>query len=388
MTQPTRTWAEVNLDALLHNLSYFRALVPVHTAVVGVVKADAYGHGAVAVAQCLRAAGVRQFAVAAVDEAVELREQGVVEEIWHLGVPLPEEAEALVAYRITPTAIDNELVDALARTVTSPEPFAVHLKLDTGMGRRGYEVAEAKALWRRAEATGRLVVSGLTTHFATADVDVEFAREQAERFAVWRRQLAADGLVAPVAHLCNSAAALQLPEAHADAIRPGIMMYGIEAGAADLQPVMAVKTRLCQVRTVPAGHDVGYAHGHRLTRETLVGLVPVGYGDGLPWALSNGAEALCGGRRVPYLGRVNMDLVQLDLNTVPAATVGDEVVLCGRQGNARITAEEIGGWAKAISYVVPTSLTRRVARYYQRGGRPLAWRAWDGQLRGAEELNP
>lgn len=376
---PLRVWADLDLDALTHNYRLFRDLVPPAVEVVGVVKADAYGHGAVAVGRHLKRLGVRTFGIASVEEAAELRAAGLTDPIWHLGVPLPEEAEALLELDVVPTAATLELVQALARLATAARPARVHLKLDTGMGRRGGAVDEVRAVWSAARASGRVVVEALSTHFATADHDPEFARRQLAGFRAARAALAGDGYRVDFVHLANGVAALTLPEAWGDAIRPGLAVYGI-GDDPRLRPVMAVRTRLCQVRTLPAGHDVGYAHGHVLRQPTRVGLAPVGYGDGWNWRLGDVGQALVQGCRVPYLGRVNMDMIQLGLNNLPGAGVGDEVTLLGGDGGETIRAEELAGLAGTSPYTVPTCLTRRVTRRYLEGGREVARRGLNGVL--------
>ena len=384
-----RAWAEIDLDALLSNLAVYRTAAP-GAQVLGVVKSDAYGHGAVMVAETLRAAGVERFGVAAIEEAGELREAGFTEPIWHLGVSLPEEAEALVEWGITPTVTHPAQVATLARAARGlSAPFPVHLKLDTGMGRRGADLAETVALWRAVNTAGGLCVEGLCTHYATADLDLDFAREQFAEFERCRTDLRARGLTARLNHTANSAAALWLPEAAYDVIRPGISLYGIAAyelpAGLALQPVMSVKSRLCQIRELPAGHEVGYAHGHLLARPTRVGLVSIGYGDGWPWRLADCGVAVVRGRRVPYLGRVNMDLLQIDLNSVSEACVGDPVTLLGRDGEAGVDAVELARLAGLSEYTLPTCLTRRVTRRYLQAGRLVAERGLNGQLRRAEE---
>lgn len=380
---PRRAWCEVDLDALTHNLSVFGEAAP-GVPLVGVVKADAYGHGALAVAATMRAAGVRTFAIATVEEAVELRQAGFIEPLWHLGVALPEEAAALVQWRVTPTVTSIEMIDALAASLPPGARMPVHLKLDTGMGRRGNSAAELRALWEHVESRPGLYVEAVATHLATADGDLDFARAQLSRLLAFRREVGELGR-GVLWHAANSAAILRLPEAHLDFIRPGIAVYGIAAftapGAERLRPVMTVKARLCQIRDLPAGHDVGYGHGCRLRRPTRVGLVSIGYGDGWPWSLSGVGVALVAGRRAPYLGRVNMDLLQLDLNSAPEANVGDTVVLLGADGGERLDAVELAGLANTLEYAIPTQLTRRVTRIYRRGDAVVAERAGDGVLR-------
>ncbi|MCC7492496.1 MAG: alanine racemase [Fimbriimonadaceae bacterium] len=384
MSLPYRCWAAIDLTALRHNLNVFRELVAPSCRVVGVVKADAYGHGAVGVAHCLRREAVEVFGVASLEEAAELRQAGLPGAIWHLGVLLPDEAAAAVELRVTPTSLTWPLLEALE--AVAPEGYAVHLKLDTGMGRRGGDTAAVRALWEAIARRGLLRVGGLMTHFATADCDLDYAAAQLAEFQVACAELAVAGLHAPIVHLASGTAALALPGAQGDFIRPGLALYGL-GGDPRVRPVLSLHSRICQVRDLPAGHEVGYAHGCRLTRPTRVGLVPIGYGDGWNWRLSAGAEAVVAGRRVPYLGRVNMDLIQLDLNSVPGADVGSLVTLIGRDGAAEVTAAEVAAWAGTSVYSVPTSLTRRVTRVFCEAGRAVAARGLDGATRAVDGSN-
>lgn len=380
-----RCWAELRLDALRGNLAVLRAACPTDTAVVGVIKADAYGHGAVPCARVLRDEGVGRFGVATLDEAAELRDAGFTEPLWHLGLLAPDEAAAAVALELVPTITEADTLAALDRAARGRAPYPVHLKLDTGMGRRGVTLDELRALWRAVEESDALSVDGLLTHFATADVDPAFMAEQVEAFRRARQALAEEGRTARWYHLANSAAILRAGACGGNAVRPGLNLYGPCAGDLPgldrLQPMMSLHARLLQIRSLPAGHEVGYAHACRLARPTRVGLASIGYGDGWPWQLSNGAEALVGGLRVPYLGRVNMDMIQLDLNSVPAARVGDRVTLLGRDGAAEITRAEVARWAACSEYAVCTQLGRRVTRRWWDGDRAVARRGHDGLVR-------
>lgn len=381
MTQSPRVWADVELDRLRGNLAALRDCLPARTGILGVIKADAYGHGAVMVAETLAAEGVEQFGVAAVDEAIELREAGFRQPIWHLGVATPDQMEAVVVAGLVPTVTCLEQVEALERV--APAGYPVQLKLDTGMGRRGGAAAETEALWRRI-AAGPLTVEGVATHLATADTDAAFATAQIERFVQFRLRMEESGLRACCWHAANSAGILRFGACGGNLVRPGYALYApLSAplpGVERFLPVLSLATRLVQVRRLPAGHEVGYAHGCRLPGSTTVGLAAIGYGDGLPWQLSNGAEAVVRGRRVPYLGRVNMDLIQLDLNSVPEARVGDCVTIIGVDGDAEVTVAELAGWAGCSEYAICTQLSRRVVRRYLDRGRPVAERAFDGRL--------
>lgn len=388
-TSGLRCWADVRLDALRANLAVLRARLPPETTLVAVVKGDAYGHGAVRCAELLRREGVGVFGVATIEEAAELREANFTEPLWHLGLLAPDEAEAAVELGLVPTVTEEALLVALESAARAAAPYPIHLKLDTGMGRRGVGLDGIRRLWQRVRAGGVLHVDGLGTHLATADVDPSFAAIQLDAFDAACRLLAGEGFVARWNHVANSAGVLRFGACGGNAVRPGLCLYGPSGvplpGGDALRPVLSLHARLVQLRDLPAGHEVGYAHACRLTRPTRVGLASIGYADGLPWQLSRGAEAIVGGLRVPYLGRVNMDMIQLDLNSVPAARVGDTVTLLGRDGAAEITRGELAEWAGTSEYAVTTQLGRRVTRRWWDGERLTATRGLDGRLRREDE---
>lgn len=365
------TWAEIDLDALAHNVRQIRAFVGPRVEVMAVVKADAYGHGAVPVARTALAAGATRLAVHRVHEGIALREAGIDAPILVLGyVPLSA-AELVVKYRLTPTVITVEMLERL--NALAPEGFPVHVKVDTGMGRYGllpHEVLDFLAALRRFP---RLRLEGLYTHFATADeADTTYLRHQWRVFQDVLTSVTAAGWSIPLRHACNSAALFALPEAHLDAVRSGIALYGMKPSLeweppVPLRPVLSLKSRVARVRVLPAGSSIGYGRTYITPRPQRVALVPVGYGDGYIRALSNRGQVLIRGRRCRILGRVSMDQIVVDADPVPDVGMEDEVVLIGAQGQERITAEEVAAWAGTINYEVTTLLQPRVPRFY-RGG--------------------
>ena len=362
------TWAEIDLDALRHNVRAIRSLVGPTVELIAVVKANAYGHGAVPVAKSALAAGASRLAVHRVNEGVELREGGIEAPILLLGYAPLAAAATVVQYRLTPTVITKEFAAALDGY--SGEPIPVHVKVDTGMGRYGVLPEEVVDFVRALNAMPHIVIEGIYTHFATADeADTSYMRRQ---FRIFRDVLSAvenAGVRPLIRHACNSAATLAFPEAHLDAVRPGLALYGMEPSEerpspVPLRPVLSLKSRVARVRTLPAGSSIGYGRTYTLEQPTRVALVPVGYGDGYHRILSNRGQVLIHGQRARILGRVSMDQIVVDVNHIPDVQMEDEVVVIGEQGEDAIRAEEVARWAETINYEVTTSLLPRVTRVY------------------------
>jgi len=358
------TWAEVRLGALRENLRRFRRRMPRATSILFVVKGDAYGHGA---AQCARAAqqsgAADWLGVSSVEEGVALREAGIRLPVLVLGSLYPFEsflAAAEVGLVPTVASLDSarrlaEVARRLGRRVSC------HLKIETGMGRIGMSPAAAVGVAEYL-ATQRLVdVAGAYTHFSCADSDRAFTVEQLRRFRVALAALARAGAAPRLRHAANSAAALRLPAARLDLVRPGLAVYGLYPG---FEPVLSLKSKVVFLKTVPRGAAIGYGATYRARRPTRVATVPVGYADGFSRRLSNRGAAILGGRRCPVIGTVSMDMLALDATAAPAARVGDDVVLIGRQGQEEIGVGEVAAAAGTIPYEVTAALTSRVPRTY------------------------
>ncbi len=368
------TWVEIDLNALAHNVKAIRACLPNQTALFAVVKANAYGHGAVEVARAALAAGAAGLCVARVEEGVALRQAGIEAPVWVLGWISPEEAPACARARLTPTVNTLEQAEALASATAGP-PLPVHVKVDTGLSRYGLLPDEVVPFVRALRQFPQLYLEGLWTHMARADeADLTPTRQQLARFRAVRQQLQAEGLAPPLCHVAASAATLRpdLEEARFQAVRVGIALYGLYPSdevdwPISLQPVMNWKARVARVRTLPPGTPVSYGGTFVTSQPTRVALVPVGYGDGYPRALSNRGQVLIGGRRCPVVGRVCMDSFVVKVDQVPAAREGDEVVLIGQQGHESITAEELARQLDTINYEVVTRIMARVPRVYVNG---------------------
>ncbi len=370
------TWAEVDLDAYRANLRAIRQWVGPQVQVFAVVKANAYGHGLVPLAQAALQAGATRLVVHRLEEGLALRAAGITAPILLLGyVPLAAAAQ-VARYDLIPTVITLEFVRALAAHASPARPHPVHINVDTGMGRYGLLPPEVVDFLRALREIPGVQVEGLYTHFATADeADTTYLRHQWRVFQDVLAAVDAAGLMPPIRHACNSAATFALPEAHLDAVRPGIATYGLRPSLAwdapvPLRPVLTWKSRVARVRTLPPGSGIGYGRTYITQRPTTVALVPVGYGDGYVRRLSNRAQVLVRGRRAPVVGRVSMDQIVVDVSAIPGVALEDEVVLLGRQGEEHIPAEEIAAWAETINYEVTTLLLPRVTRVYRDASRP------------------
>ena len=359
------TVAEVSLSALRWNCRRVRELVGPAVAVMAVVKADAYGHGAVAAAGAFVDAGAAMLGVSTVDEGVEIRRAGLTAPIVVLGGTFPGEEPAVVAHELGTAVWNVAAARALAAAARSAgRRVPVHLKIDTGMTRLGVDARDAAALATELRATDGIELAGVFSHFASADaVDTASARAQLERFRDAVDALAAAGVRPAHVHLANSAAVLSAPAAHFSVVRPGIMLYGCPpaphlAARAGLRPAMRLRTAVAQVRRVPAGTAVGYGGTFVTRRPSLIGVLPVGYADGYHRLASNCASVVVRGRRVPVAGRVCMDHTMIDLTDAGEVAAGEPVVLFGPE----LSADELAGWCETISYEMLTAVGRRVKR--------------------------
>jgi alanine racemase len=370
---PVRALARVNLAAIERNCRRLRAELGDGADLAAVVKADGYGHGAVPAARAARAGGATWLGVAAAQEALDLRAGGIEGPLLVMGALSPEELEVAVGAGADLTAWRESFVARLAGA-----DVGVHVKLDTGMGRLGTrDPDEARRVADAVAGTRGLRLAGVMTHFATADqpgADGGFFEAQLERFAAFAEALRADH-PGVVVHAANSAATLRSPASHFDLVRCGIAIYGMDPfhedpTARDLEPALELLSYVGDLKACAPGDSAGYGRTFVAERDTVLGVLPIGYGDGWRRGLGNNADVLVGGRRVPLVGTVSMDNVTVDLGPRPAARVGDAAVLVGADGSERITAEEVARRLGTINYEVTTGLTARVPRLYHRDGEP------------------
>lgn len=374
MNQATkRTWAEINLSNLEHNYRALRGMLPRGCRFVGVVKANAYGHGAIPVAKKLEELGAEYLAVACLDEAVELREAGITAPILILGPTPTDFAAELLQYDLTQSVQDLDAAVVLSdAAVKADKPLKIHIKVDTGMSRLGF-LCDEEHVDASAEEIVKvctlpnLQAEGVFTHFANADGDEDYSMRQLTRFMNVLDKLSAKGVEFEIRHCAASAAVLNYPCAHLDMVRPGIALYGHYPDPScqgldgpGLLPVMTLKTRIVAVRELPAGTCISYGCTHTLIRDSRLAVLPIGYADGLERLLSNRAEMLVDGQRVPVLGRVCMDMCMVDVTDLPAVKAGDEVTVFGPE----LPLEEKADMVGTIQYEMLCGVSRRVPRVY------------------------
>jgi alanine racemase len=365
------TLAEINLEAIRHNVRQIRNAVSPSTYITAIVKANAYGHGASKVSSAALAAGANGLGVALPEEGAELRENGFTVPIFVIGLTLPEQAELLVAYNLVATVSTLETAQALADAAGRiGRPAEIMLKIDTGMGRVGIHPEEALNFLQRICAIPGLNLRGVFTHLATADAgDKDYANKQLHLFTAALNQIDQAGLSLEWISAANSATIIDLAYGHFNMVRPGIILYGLPPSQEmrrdlNLMPAMQFKTRVVYIKEVPPGTKVGYGSTHTTLRTTLLATLPVGYADGYSRHLSNKASVLIGGRRCPVVGRVCMDQIIADLGPGSDTKIGDEAVLFGRQGGAEIPVTELADLAGTINYELVCAISSRVPRIY------------------------
>ena len=364
--------AEVDLGAVRHNAAVLAGLAA-PASLCAVVKAGAYGHGAVPVAEAALGSGASWLAVAMVEEGAALRDAGIAAPVLLLSEPPAADMADVVGLGLTPTLYTHGGVEAAAKAVAAAgaAPLPVHLKVDTGMRRVGAAPDQAVGVAMAVEERPELVLEGLWTHLAVADEpDHPFTSEQCARFRTVAAELADRGLHPRLTHCCNSAGLLTHPEARGELVRCGIALYGVPpspalADMADLRPAMSLLAAVSHVKEVAAGEALSYGLRYRVERRSVVATVPLGYADGVPWRLASaGGEVLVGGRRRPIAGAVTMDQILVDCGDDASVAAGDEVVLLGVQGGQRIDAWEWARLVGTIAYEVLCGVGPRVPRVY------------------------
>ena len=378
--EPT-IWAEIDLDAIANNVHELRLATRVEARLMAVVKANAYGHGTDAVARTALENGADCLGVSRIGEAIALREAGFKVPILIFGRTPPSLAPEIAAHDLTATIYDLPTAKVFSKSADARgETIRVHLKVDTGMGRLGILPDSRRPTNDRSSALQEvfdicrlpgLEVEGIYTHFASSDsADKSFALYQLEQFNVFLNHLEKAGLTFAVRHAANSAAVIEMPEAHFDLVRPGISLYGLPPSSeVDLSnmrliPAMTLKAKVSHVKSVDADLKVSYGSTWEAPGPTVIATVPVGYGDGYSRLLSNRGEMLLEGHKAPIAGRVCMDQTMLDVGHIPDVRVGDEVVIIGRQKNAAVLADDIAAHLGTINYEVVTSIMARVPRIY------------------------
>jgi alanine racemase len=367
-------WVDVNLSAVTHNLRQLRRRTTAKTRVLAVVKANAYGHGLVPVAQTAVKNGAAFLGVSSLEEGILLRQAGIKTPVLSFGGLYPfENLAVLFEKKLVPTVSSAHAADALNQlALRRHQRLPVHLKIDSGFGRIGVSIANALRFIQHVAGCRGLELQGIYTHFSSSDVDPAYTRRQAGAFWSVVHTAAAKGIRPTFVHLANSSALIRFPETHGTMVRPGLALYGAYpyAGAersVKLQPALSWKTRVVYLKTVPRGFAVSYARTWVAKRPTRVATLAVGYADGYPRLLSNRGEILLRGHRVPVLGRVTMDMLMVDVSRVPSCRLGDEAVLIGRQGREEITAAELAQKTQSNAYEILSRIGGRVPRIYSHG---------------------
>lgn len=371
-------WVEVNLFALKENLKKLRDCTSTGTDIMAVIKADAYGHGALKVAHLYRDEGISRFAVALIQEGIELRENGINEQILIIGPILEDEISELIRYNLTPTISSYYQAKKLNDIVAlhdKKKKLNIHIEIDTGMGRLGFIVnGETAPDIVKISQLPNISIEGIYTHLATADrlKDLTYVEMQYEKFMTVLQQIEDAGVYIPLKHMCNSAATINFPKMHLDMVRPGTALYGLYPGPemavnpkVELIPAMSIKAKLVFIKSVPIGTKVSYSGTFETKRPTVIGVVPMGYVDGVSRQLSNKGNVLLHGRRCQIIGNICMDQFMIDITGINNPQIGDEVVFLGRQGKELIAAEEIALLLNTVSVEIVTRLGKRMPIIYK-----------------------
>ncbi|HIU28451.1 MAG TPA: alanine racemase [Candidatus Fimisoma avicola] len=367
-------WVEINLNNLDFNIKNIKTKIG-DREMIGVIKADAYGHGSVKVAEVLRANGCKIFAIATIQEAITLREAGAKEEIILLGLAPDMYADTVVQYDITPVVCDSSNAAAINAAAKAADK-TVHglIAVDTGMGRIGYLADEAEAAAediKKIQALENFKIKGLFSHMSTADaLDKTFSRQQEEKFNKFYSVLTSAGINIPMKTLANSASVMEIPSVYFDACRPGIILYGcypsdeVDKNELAIKPVMSVKANIVHLKDVPEGFSVGYGRKFISTRPSKIATLALGYADGYPRPYSQYAKVIVNGHIAPIAGNICMDQCMVDVTDVPDVKVGDEVIIMGTDGTHTILADDIARATGTINYEIVCAFGQRLPKVY------------------------
>ncbi|MBD1901552.1 MULTISPECIES: alanine racemase [Cyanophyceae] len=365
-----RAWVEIDLAALAHNVRQLRRFLSPKTALMAVVKADAYGHGAITVAEIACQAGASWLGVATIPEGIQLREAGIQAPILILGASnTSEQVQAIAHWDLQPTLCTPQQALVFSETLgTLNRSLAVHVKLDTGMSRLGTPWQQAAEFVSLVQRLPHLKIASIYSHLATADSpDPTGMRQQQDRFEEAIALIKTTGMTPPRLHLANSAAALSDPSLHYDMVRVGLATYGLYPAphlksVIDLKPVMKVKARVTQVKNISAGTGVSYGHQFVASRDMRLAAIAIGYADGVPRNLSNKMQVLLRGQQVPQIGAITMDQLMLDVSAIPDLQTGEVVTLLGQEGNAGISADDWAATLGTISWEILCGFKHRLPR--------------------------
>ena len=376
-----RTWAEVDLDAVAHNIREIRKITNKEAQIMAVVKADAYGHGFLETTKTLLDNGADRLAVAVLQEGKQLRKSGVDVPILILGASAPEDAEDLIEFGITPTVFDYEFAKALSDTAKKRGTVTkVHIKLDTGMTRIGFVIndednTEIINTIIKISKLPYLEIEGIFSHFSTSDeYDSAYTLMQFDRFMGVVNALEEKGLKIPIRHICNSAGIMMYPQMHLDMVRPGVILYGmypsneVDKSRLNLIPAMTIKSTLTLVKEVEAGRGVSYGKEYITDKTTKIATVPIGYADGYLRKIAKKGKMLVNGAEVPIIGRICMDQCMIDVTNVHNIDKGDEVIVFGKD---KITIDDLAEWLETINYEIACIVGKRIPRIYTKNGKAV-----------------
>ena len=375
-----RTWAEVDLDAIAHNIKEIRKITNPNAKIMAVVKADAYGHGFLEVAKTLLENGADRLAVAVLQEGKQLRSRGVTVPILILGASGEEAVEDLINFDITPSVVTYEFAKALSYEAERKEKVTkIHIKIDTGMSRIGFLAGEDNE-----EIVDEIIkisklpyieIEGIFSHFATSDeYDKSYTLLQYGRFMDVCNRLEEKGLNIPIKHICNSAGIMMYPEMHLDMVRPGVILYGmypsdeVDKSRLDLIPAMTLKSTITHIKEVEPGRGVSYGKEYITDKKTKIATVPIGYADGYLRKLAKHGKMIVDGVKVPIIGRICMDQCMIDVTNVHNIDKGDEVIIFGREG---VTVDDLAEWLETINYEVSCVIGKRIPRIYTKDGKAV-----------------
>jgi alanine racemase len=366
-----RAWVEIDLSALTENVRRLKQLLSPHTALMAVVKADAYGHGAVTVAQTALMAGASWLGVATIPEGIELREAGIMAPILVLGATYTsEQIRAMTRWHLQPTLCSPKQALVFSETLKSrhQRSVPVHLKIDTGMSRLGVPWKEAAEFVQLVSGLGNLEISSIYSHFATADsLDQTVMQQQHQKFQQALSQIQQAGISLPRLHLANSAATLTDPSLHYDLVRLGLVIYGLYPAphlksVVELKPVCSVKARVTQVKTIEAGTGISYGYQFVADQEMRLAVVGIGYADGVPRNLSNKMQVIVRGQLVRQVGAITMDQIMIDVTNIPNLEAGEVVTLLGREGDCEMTPDDWASLLGTISWEILCGFKHRLPR--------------------------
>lgn len=377
-----RIWAEIDLDAFEQNLTELRRLAGPCRLLLA-VKAEAYGHGLTEIAKAA-AAKVDMMGVASVEEGISIRRAGIATPVLILS-PVPDvDIPALFEHQLTPAVSESAFAERLAEEASHRHTtIGLHVEVDTGMGRTGIDCSEAAAFISRLVQLPGIRVEGIFTHFPAADSDIEFSQHQLDLYAGLQQHLEKLGVGRFLRHAANTAGLLNIASSRLDLVRPGLIAYGVlpdsyHSGQRQtdikVKPVMSLRSRIVNLRRIPAGRSISYERSYFTKRNSLIAVITAGYGDGYPWSLRNRGAAIVRGRRAPIVGSVCMDLTMLDVTDIPEISLGDSVTLLGTAEKETITANELAEWAGTIPYEIICRVSPRVPRIYLRDNKVVSVR--------------